>query len=76
MDKYGCRRTDKNMLIIHNARDNLNNREGQKYSTPVDKYHCTWTTQGVRCNIYRARSALNIFFVEKNELDQYTVFTF
>ena len=29
-------------------RDNVNNREGQPDSTPVGKYHFTWTTKGVR----------------------------
>ena len=31
-------------------RENLYNREGQTDSTPVDEYHFTWTTKGVRCN--------------------------
>ena len=32
------------------SRENLENREGQTDSTPlVEKYHCTWTTKGVRC---------------------------
>ena len=30
-------------------RQNLNNREEQTDSTPVDKYHFSWTTKGVRC---------------------------
>ena len=30
-------------------RENLNNKEGETYSTPVDKYQFNWPTKGVRC---------------------------
>ena len=35
--------------VWRDFRENLNDREGQSMSTPVDKYPFTWTTQGVRC---------------------------
>ena len=31
------------------TRANLDNRQGQPDSTPVDKYSFTWTTKDVRC---------------------------
>ena len=33
----------------HVSRENLDNREGQTDSRPVEKYIFTWTTKGVRC---------------------------
>ena len=36
-------------IAARNTRENLDNREGQTDCRPVDKYHFTWTTKGVRC---------------------------
>ena len=38
-----------NLAPSHESRDNLDNREGHPYITPVDKYYVTWITKGVRC---------------------------
>ena len=35
--------------ILRTIRENLDDKEGQTDSTPVDKYQFTWTTKGVRC---------------------------
>ena len=46
---YSCSRPRSlERLTRRIPRDNLNSREGQTDSTPVDKYNFPWTTKGVR----------------------------
>ena len=37
-------------ILFNRSRENLNNREGQSDSLPVDKYYVSMTTKGIRCN--------------------------
>ena len=58
-----ARNCSNGFIKCRGTRGSFNNREGQTDSTPVDKYHFTWTKKGVRFTLnlnYKGPLYMNI----------------